>query len=171
MCLQSSIWRSTDVKDWISLFYFLLQIRKKKETLKLVRDLIELGIRKNLQRWGKVQIYKWLPGTWCVPLYRHWRSGMDTVRAGTKNICKPNNSTKFAVKSNFLAYYSFQFLAYYSVFFVGQGSVCPGGYAGLSQGWLWEHHVPPICSPVGLHLPSRFGASIWQCRSPPVFPA
>jgi hypothetical protein len=36
----------------------------------------------------------------------------------------------------------FQFLVHYSVFFcVGWGSVCPGGYAGLSQGWLWEYHV------------------------------
>jgi hypothetical protein len=41
--------------------------------------------------------------------------------------------------------YSFQFLAYYSVFclFVlwSRGLVCVGGYAGLSQGWLWEYHV------------------------------
>jgi hypothetical protein len=35
-------------------------------------------------------------------------------------------------------------------FFAGQGSVCSGGYAGLSQGWLWEYHLPLICSPVGL---------------------
>jgi hypothetical protein len=57
------------------------------------------------------------------------------------------------------AAYSFQFLVYYSVFFcVGWGSVCPGSYAGLSQRWLLEYHVPLICSPVGLCLPSRFGA-------------
>jgi hypothetical protein len=39
-------------------------------------------------------------------------------------------------------------------FFAGWGSVCPGGYAGLSQGWLWEYCMPLICSPVGLYLPS-----------------
>jgi hypothetical protein len=35
----------------------------------------------------------------------------------------------------------FQFLVYYSGFFFLSGgeSVCPGGYAGLSQGWLWEY--------------------------------
>jgi hypothetical protein len=45
--------------------------------------------------------------------------------------------------------------------FSGLGSVCPRGYAGLSQGWLWEYHVLLICSPVDLRLPSKFGASIW----------
>jgi hypothetical protein len=49
------------------------------------------------------------------------------------------------------------------------GSVCPGGYAGLPQGWLWECSMPLICSPVGLHLPSRFGDSVWWCGRPPVF--
>jgi hypothetical protein len=65
----------------------------------------------------------------------------------------------------------FQFLLYYSVFkfFVGQELVCPGDYDGLSQGWLWEYHLPLICSPVVLHLPSRFGAGVWQDRSPPGF--
>jgi hypothetical protein len=32
------------------------------------------------------------------------------------------------------------------------------GYAGLSQGWLWEYYMQLICSPVRLHLTSRFGA-------------
>jgi hypothetical protein len=57
---------------------------------------------------------------------------------------------------------------YYSVFvfvFFWGGM----GYAGLSQGWLWEYHIPLICSPVGLRLSSRFGASIWHHGSPPVF--
>jgi hypothetical protein len=25
--------------------------------------------------------------------------------------------------------------------FAGWGLVCPGGYAGLAQGWLWEYRV------------------------------
>jgi hypothetical protein len=54
-------------------------------------------------------------------------------------------------------------------FFAGWGSVCPGSYADLSQGCLWEYHLPLICSPVGLCLPSRLGAGDWQHRSPPVF--
>jgi hypothetical protein len=42
------------------------------------------------------------------------------------------------------------FLIYYSVFcfcFVGRVSVCPGVYAGFSQGWLWEYHMM-----LGAHL-------------------
>jgi hypothetical protein len=46
-------------------------------------------------------------------------------------------------------------------FFGGAAGVSlSAGYAYLSQGWLWEYHVLLICSPVGLYLPSRFGASI-----------
>jgi hypothetical protein len=64
---------------------------------------------------------------------------------------------------------SFQFLVYYSIFFTGQVSVCSGGYACLSQGWLWEYHVLLICSPVGLCLPRRLRPCVWQCSSPPGF--
>jgi hypothetical protein len=39
------------------------------------------------------------------------------------------------------------FIIQFFFFFAGQGSACPGGYAGLSQGWLWENHMPLICSP------------------------
>jgi hypothetical protein len=41
------------------------------------------------------------------------------------------------------------------------------GLCWLSQGWLWEYHMLLTCSPDG--LPSRFGASVWCSRSPPVF--
>jgi hypothetical protein len=51
-------------------------------------------------------------------------------------------------------------------FYAEQGSICPGGYSGLSQGWLWKYHVPFICSLVGLRFPSRLGAGIWQPGSP-----
>jgi hypothetical protein len=54
-------------------------------------------------------------------------------------------------------------------FFEGWGSVCPGDYAGLFQGWPWEYRVLLICSPFGLRLPSRFGAGVWWRRSPRVF--
>jgi hypothetical protein len=53
-------------------------------------------------------------------------------------------------------------------FFVGWVSVCLGYYAGLSQGCLWEPHVPLTCSPVGLHLPSRSGDSLWWHGNSPV---
>jgi hypothetical protein len=61
----------------------------------------------------------------------------------------------------------YQLLVYYSFLFLGWLLVCPGDYANFSQGWLWENHVPLVCSPVG--LPSRLGARAWQHRSPLVF--
>jgi hypothetical protein len=36
------------------------------------------------------------------------------------------------------------------------GSVCPGGYANLAQGCLWEYRVP-LSSPCGPHLPKPSG--------------
>jgi hypothetical protein len=61
-----------------------------------------------------------------------------------------------------LLHVSFQFFAYYSVlgFLGGQGSVCPGGYSGLSQEWLWEYHLSLICSPVGLLDVSQAGLEL-----------
>jgi hypothetical protein len=53
-------------------------------------------------------------------------------------------------------------------FFPGWGSVCPGGYADLAQGCLWEYRVP-LSSPGGLLLPSRLGSGIWWHKSPPGF--
>jgi hypothetical protein len=49
-------------------------------------------------------------------------------------------------------------IAYYSVslFFPGWGLVCPGGYADLAQGCLWEYCVP-LSSPCGLRLPKPSG--------------
>jgi hypothetical protein len=59
-----------------------------------------------------------------------------------------------------LLHYFFVVLAYYSVFFFsffpGWGSVCPGGYADLAQGCLWEYCVP-LSSPCGLRLPKPSG--------------
>jgi hypothetical protein len=61
----------------------------------------------------------------------------------------------------------FVVIAYYSVslFFPGWGSVCPGGYADLAQGCLWEYRVP-LSSPCGLHLPKPSGhsrlAAVWE---------
>jgi hypothetical protein len=49
-------------------------------------------------------------------------------------------------------------IAYYSVslFFPGWGLVCPGGYADLVQGCLWEY-CAPLSSPCGLRLPKPSG--------------
>jgi hypothetical protein len=49
-------------------------------------------------------------------------------------------------------------------------SFCPGGYAGLSQGWLgntaWCLWLTCWSAE---YLPSRFRGGVWQRRSPPVF--
>jgi hypothetical protein len=50
-------------------------------------------------------------------------------------------------------------------FFPGWGLVCPGGYADLAQGCLWEYHVP-LSSPCDPHLPKPSGrwhlAAAWE---------
>jgi hypothetical protein len=67
----------------------------------------------------------------------------------------------------FLLCVFFVVIAYYSVFFFfpGWGLVCPGGYADLAQGCLWEYHMP-FSSPFGLHLLQRSGhwhlAVVWE---------
>jgi hypothetical protein len=53
-------------------------------------------------------------------------------------------------------------------FFPGWGSVCPGGYANLAQGCLWEYHM--LLSSPCPHFPNHLGAGVWQrCGSPPGF--
>jgi hypothetical protein len=42
-------------------------------------------------------------------------------------------------------------------FFPGWGLVCPGDYADLAQGCLWEYSIP-LSSPCGLHLPKSSGS-------------
>jgi hypothetical protein len=56
----------------------------------------------------------------------------------------------------------------FSLFFPGWGSVCPGGYADLAQGCLWEYSMP-LSSPGGLLLPSRLGTGVWWHGNPPCF--
>jgi hypothetical protein len=63
----------------------------------------------------------------------------------------------------------FVVIAYYSVFFSffpGWGSVCPGGYADLAQGCLWEYPVVLLSSACGPHLPKSSGcchlAAVWE---------
>jgi hypothetical protein len=41
-------------------------------------------------------------------------------------------------------------------FFLGWGLVCPGGYADLAQGCLWEYRIP-LSSPCGLRLTKPSG--------------
>jgi hypothetical protein len=106
----------------------------------------------------------------CCPSCLLWPACLFTVRVGSA----PPHSLELRVPCP-LCYVSFffQLLAYYSVwvffsFFPGCESVCPGGYADLFQGCLWEYHVP-LSSPGSLLLPSRIGAGLWWHGSPPGF--
>jgi hypothetical protein len=56
----------------------------------------------------------------------------------------------------FLLCVPFQFLIIQFFFF----EVCPGGYADLSQEWLWEYCMMLICSPVGLPDVSQAGLEL-----------
>jgi hypothetical protein len=61
-----------------------------------------------------------------------------------------------------LCYMSFfSCLLIIQLFFCRVGVSLSKAYADLSQGWLWEYHVPLICSPVGLSLPSKLGSGAW----------
>jgi hypothetical protein len=53
----------------------------------------------------------------------------------------------------------FLFSSLFIILFIGgaRGSVCPGGYAVLSHGWLGELCMMLICSPVGLLNISQAG--------------
>jgi hypothetical protein len=64
-------------------------------------------------------------------------------------------SGKDSPPSLFALYCSYCLLLSFS-FFPGWGSVCPGGYADLAQGCLWEYRVP-LSSPYSLRLPKRSG--------------
>jgi hypothetical protein len=71
----------------------------------------------------------------------------------------------------FLLCVFFVVIAYYSVFsfFPGWGSVCPGGYADMAQGCLWEYHVP-LSSPCGPCLPKSSGCcSLAAAQEPSCF--
>jgi hypothetical protein len=67
----------------------------------------------------------------------------------------PLFSTQGAPPSLLHVYCSYCLLLNFS-FFPGWGSVCPGGYADLSQGCLWEYHVP-LNSSCGPCLPKPSG--------------
>jgi hypothetical protein len=53
-------------------------------------------------------------------------------------------------------------------FFPGWGSVCPGGYADLAQGCLWECCMP-LSSSCGLHPPKWSGSCCLVVQEPSLF--
>jgi hypothetical protein len=107
------------------------------------------------------------------PLQAHWGRWCPFF------LCRPACLFQFTLSGaegappSLLHVFFFFSAVYYSVwffssFFPGWGSVCPGGYADLFQGCLWEYCMP-LSSPGGLLLPSRIGVDVWRLRSPPGF--
>jgi hypothetical protein len=62
----------------------------------------------------------------------------------------------------------FLFSLFFLFFPPGWGSVCPGVYADLAQGCLWEYHML-LSTHGGLHLPKQSGSLHLAARSPPGF--
>jgi hypothetical protein len=58
-------------------------------------------------------------------------------------------------------------IQFWVVFFylLGRAPICPGSYAGLSQGWLWEYNMPLICSRVGLLNVSKTGLELTSANA------
>jgi hypothetical protein len=61
-------------------------------------------------------------------------------------------------------------IQFFFSFFPGWGLVCPGGYADLAQGCLWEYHML-LSSPCGPHLPKPSGCwCLVAAQEPSWFP-
>jgi hypothetical protein len=88
------------------------------------------------------------PGCWARAVAPAFHLGLPLLPSSVLRAPRP------------LCYMSFFFvILYYSFFFSffpGWESVCPGGYADLAQGCLWEDCVP-LSSPCGPHLPKWSG--------------
>jgi hypothetical protein len=100
----------------------------------------------------------------CCPSCLLWLACLFTVQVG--RALSPLSGTQGALPSFSAACVLFSF--FFSLFFPGWRSVCPGVYADLFQGCLWEYRRL-LRSPGGLLLPSRIEAGIWWFRSPPGF--
>jgi hypothetical protein len=72
-----------------------------------------------------------------LPLPPLWRSGCPVL---------------FGTCLFLLLFFIIQFV--FSLFFPWLGAVCPGGYADLAQGCLWEYRML-LSSSGGLHLSSQ----------------
>jgi hypothetical protein len=96
------------------------------------------------------------PGCWAVPQLLPSLSGLF-IYSSMRDCPSPIFGAQGALPS--LLHVFFVVVACYSVFFSffpGWRLVCPGGYADLAQGCLWECHVP-LSSPCVLCLPKQFG--------------
>jgi hypothetical protein len=100
------------------------------------------------------------------PAFVYWKLAWRSAPCSSPILrCTFSNSTP-------LLYVSFQFLVYCSAFLCVGGSVCPGEGVMLVYPWACFGNTTwclVLTCWSAKCLPSRFGAGIWQCRSPPVF--
>jgi hypothetical protein len=98
--------------------------------------------------------HSWFLGSAAAPAFSSW-----LVRESPPCLLGPQGAPPSLLHVFFV-------IAYCSVsFFPGWGSVCPGGYADLAQGCLWEYRIP-LSSPCGPRLPKPSGrwhlAAVWE---------
>jgi hypothetical protein len=93
------------------------------------------------------------PGCWvCVaaPAFSRWNVVMDFPSPALRHSGYP------ALFATCLFLLLLLIIQFFILFSLGGSSVCPGGYADLAQGCLWEYHVL-LSSPCGLCLPKPSG--------------
>jgi hypothetical protein len=126
------------------------------------------GVCHALAAVTRLPLSKHAGGGGATPTFSVWLVYLQSVRELPSPTLRSSGCP-----ASLLHVFFFQLLVYYSAcflfsFFPEWGSVCPGGYANLSQGCLWEYCM--WCSSLGgLLLPSRVGAGIWRHRSLPGF--
>jgi hypothetical protein len=105
----------------------------------------------------------WLLGSATVPAFSSWlvylqfHEGFPSPPLRCSGVCPA-----------FFAMCLFCYCLFFSFFFPGWGLVCPGGYADLAQGCLWEYCVP-LSSPCGPHIPKLSGRRWLVGRGPSWF--
>jgi hypothetical protein len=107
------------------------------------------------------------PGCWAVPLLLPSQSGLFIYSAvryfPSLYLLRSGHPTLFT-----MCLFCCYCLLFSFSFFPGWGSDCPGGYADLAQGCLWEYHVP-LSSPCGPRLPKSSGRWCLVAREPSWF--
>jgi hypothetical protein len=68
----------------------------------------------------------------------------------------PSSALRVSCHLCYVSFLLLLFITQFFFFFPCWGLVCPGGYADLAQGCLWEYYLP-LSSPCGPHLPKPSG--------------
>jgi hypothetical protein len=105
----------------------------------------------SLSAFFQAEAYHWsavIPSAF--PAFVYWR--FTSLLLPSSLVCLQHSASSAACVFSSLFIVQFWFL--FLFFLVGQGSVCLGGYAFLSQRWLGEYH-------------RMLGAHLWVCQMSP----